>query len=371
MHSIIAKTLLSELLPLFLFLGGMPQGPTGQPAGAAEVLKYVPAGAQMVATADLGSILPAALLGFRGLKHEAFMKDDKRLQRDYERLEQELDRGLKMASAMMQIDPARDLRYGTFSFAFGKKKEKPQWLAAIGGNLKLEFAEQLASMMRSEATQQLGNGHFYEAKSQRKPSLGYTNDGVLLAGTVDLVKAALQKRPGKMAFVAKFMASQFDMQSVATVGFDPNTIAKLATEAEKTVPLASELKGLYAAMRYSGARLVVHSKSAKSTPRFQQILDGWGLMMTGVEALVRGGLQIGQALITDKAHKKLPPAFQTLAKHRTALLRYLTRNFPTKTPSHSVSVQPRQRLVTLDYSGSSLLGGLPLLISGSGFFMIR
>jgi|GEM_PF-5543400 hypothetical protein len=370
MQAIAAKTLLSELLPLFLFLGGMPQGPTGQPAGAAEVLRYVPAKAQMVATVDLGSVLPAALAGFRAMENEPFLKDDERLQRDYKKFQQELDRGLKMASAMMQIDPTKDLRYATFSVVFGKEKEKPLWMASVGGNLRLEFAEQLASMMRTEDDQPLGQGHFYEAKSERKPSLGFTDDGVLLAGSAKLVKAALKKKRKKPSSIVKLMTSQYDDKSIATAGFHPNAIRKLAVKAEKALPIAKQVNGLYAAMRYSGSRLVIRGKSKKSTSQFRQVLDGWGLMMTGTELLLRGGLEIGQAVIAGKPNKKVPAPLRIMTKHRKTLLRYITRHLPAKPPTHSVSVQPRQRLITLDYQGSSLLGSIPLLISGSGYFIL-
>jgi hypothetical protein len=355
--------MLSQLLVMLMMLW-LPAKPTGTPAPAATVLRYVPANATVVATMDVGSVARAALDGFRDLGRQPFVKGVAPVKAVYAKMSRQLSMALRMVSSVTGIDPAKDLRYLTLSVV---NKRRPEWVVAVGGNLREASVERLAGANKAAAGQRLGHGKLYASSKPGNPSLGWTGDGVLLVGELSLVKSLLKRRPQPNALV-RLMRQLHDR----------NTMIALAAQADKQLerqlrrnlqpPMRAVGQGLssvYLGVRYDGTRLALQAKRPAMVQRYKKVLDGAGAYLAAAELTFHGSLKVTDGVLAPQ-DRGLPPQLAALAKHKRPLLRYIHKRLPRPRSSHRVST--RARLARLDYRGSRISGIIPLALLGAAIF---
>jgi len=354
--------MLPQLLVLLMTLW-LPAKPTGQPAPAATVLRYVPTNASVVATVDIGSVARSALDSFRDLGQQPFVKGAPPVAAVYAKMSQQLNMALRMITSVTGVDPAKDLRYLTLSVV---NKRRPDWVVAVGGNLREESVDRMAAANKAGPARPVGHGKLYVSSKPGNPSMGWTGDGVLLVGEPALVKSLLRRRPRPGALVR-----------LAKPLHDRGTVIALVARADKQLErqlrrnlqppmraVGQELSAVYLGVRYNGARLALQAKRPAMVQRYKKVLDGAGSYMAAAELTLHGTLKVTDGVLSPK-DRGLSPELAALAKHKKALLGYIHRRLPKAPTSHRVSINRGARLARLDYRGSRISGVLPLTILGA------
>jgi hypothetical protein len=355
--------ILPQLLIMLMMLW-LPAKPTGQPASAATVLRYVPADATIVATVDIGSVARAALDGFRDLGNQPFVKRVAPVKAVYAKMDQQLGMALRMISSLTGIDPAKDLRYLTLSVV---NKRRPDWVVAVGGNLREASVERLAGANKAAPAQRVGHGKLYASTKRGSPSLGWTGDGVLLVGEVSLVKSLLQRRP-RPGVLARLMRPLHDRGTMIALAAQSDKQLERQLRRNLQPPMRAVGEGLssvYLGVRYDGTRLALQAKRPAMVQRYKRVLDGTGDYMAAAELTLHGTLKVTDGVLVPR-DRGLTPELAALAKHKRPLLRYIHKRLPKPRSSHRVSTQAR--LARLDYRGSRISGVIPLALIGATFF---
>ena len=346
------------IMLLFLWLPGQQQG---QPANAQTVFRYVPARADITVSLDAGSWTASAMKGFKGLGQEAFIRRSPKFSQAFKKADRAIQQGLVMLKLMGHFDPMQDLRWITMSVDLSARP--PKMLVAAGGSFQPTLVERIAAARGAKA-KRLPNGRLFPASRPKKPSLGWTNDDVLLIGDRSLMEPLLRRKP-RPTKLARLAMSLHDGRSFLTAAMRPkNVFAKKALRSELPrflLPLSDSLQGIAMALRYDGLRLAFAGRNGRVLGRYRQILDGVGDYLAGAERLARGSLKIGDGLVVPQDARFFPRTLQPLVTHKAAVLRYVRRHVAlAASPSHRVAIDGRHRLVTLTYNGSRYAGLVPL-----------
>lgn len=344
---------------MILALLWLPARPSGTPAAPATLIKYVPTDAHLVATIDAGSIAKAALDAFQDLGRQPFVKGSPELSRTYKQIDQKLNMGLRMLTSTMGIDPFKDLRYITVSVVGDRN---PRWLVMVGGKINLALVERIAAASRAGKPQKQRMGMFFPGRSQSQPSFGFTSDGVMLAGTEELVMGALKKKP-RRGELAGIVASQVDRNTPISVAVRPTRRVGRRMERMLDPPfntLGNKCGAMFVSMRYDGTRIALQGKKRGIISRYRSILDGVGNYIAASELVLQGTLRVVDGVISPR-DRGLPPPLVELARHKKSLLKYVSARLPRIRPSHSTRVDNRRRLAQLNYKGGRVAGVIPMV----------
>jgi hypothetical protein len=353
---------LPQLMALLMMLW-LPTKPTGHPAPASTVLRYVPTDATAVITVDIGSVASSALAGFRDLGNQPFVKGVKPVAAAYGQMSKQLNMALRMISSVTGVDPAKDLRYLTLSVV---NRRRPEWVTAVGGNLREELVERLAGARKAGPAQRVGHGKLFASSRRGNPSFGWTGDGVLLVGEAALVRSLLQRRPRPGA-LARLVRPLHDGKTMIAMAARVDKQLERQLRRKLKPPMRAvgqQLASIYLGVRYDGARLALQARRPAMVARYRKVLDGAGSYMAAAELTFHGTLKVTDGVLSPR-DRGLPPELAALAKHKRALLGYIHRRLPQPRTSHRVSVNRAARIARLDYRGSRISGVLPLTLLGA------
>src|SRR5688572_17364181 len=178
-----------EVITLLLGLSGLgltanPKAPT-----ADQALQYAIAEPDVAVYIDLASVLPGNIKVLGQVADQPQIKASPELAATIRKAVAEIEGARGVAKMTIGIDVATDITDATL-FTQILPGADQRFVLAVHGRFTADHLNRAAALAKG-SVQKIGGGGIVDAGPQ-EPAFGLTRDGVLLAGTVDLVRERLE-----------------------------------------------------------------------------------------------------------------------------------------------------------------------------------
>jgi hypothetical protein len=179
---------ITELITLLLSLSGFgvqanPKAPTADAS-----LQYAIPDPDLVIQVDAQTVIPNNYKLLVALPNKPEIKASPELSQLVRQAVGQLEGARGLAKGATGIDIATDINDATMFLQFGAKKD-PDFVATVHGKFSTALVDKIGKMTKGNVTK-VGGGMMVETGGN-DPAVGVTKDGVLLAGTPNLVRDRL------------------------------------------------------------------------------------------------------------------------------------------------------------------------------------
>ena len=188
-----------EIITLLLGLAGFGLQPNPKAPTADQSLQYAMPNADIVVQFDVNSVVPNNYKALLALPNMPQIKASPELSKIVRQVVSEIDGARGIAKTATGIDLSTDIYDATMFLQIVPNKD-PNFVAAVRGKLTTSVVDKIAKMSNKQAVK-VGGGMMIETGAN-DPAIGITKDGVLLAGTPNLVRDRLAdtwKAPARAA----------------------------------------------------------------------------------------------------------------------------------------------------------------------------
>jgi hypothetical protein len=202
-----------EVILLLLGLSNFGLQTNPNPPTADAALQYAMPDADIVLHVDAATFVPNNYKALIQLQSQPQIKSSAELSKLVRELVAEVDGGRGLVRSMVGIDPTTDVQSATVSLQL-QPRQDPSFVAAVRGKFTPASIEKIAKLTSKQATK-IGGGVMVELGGD-EPAIALTRDGVLLAGTPQLVrdrladtwKAPARPAGGSLSFAAEAIAAK-------------------------------------------------------------------------------------------------------------------------------------------------------------------
>lgn len=201
-----------EVITLLLGMSGFGLQPNPKAPSADASLQYAMAESDVVAHFDALSVVPGNYKLLQNLPNQPQIKASPDLAKLVRQTLGEVEGARGLARTATGIDMVTDINDATVFVQIVPKSE-PRFVAVVHGKFSTTTVDKIAKMSRGTVSK-VGGGMMVEKGND--PAIGVTKDGVLIAGTADLVRDRLgdtwktpARAPGSnLAFAAEVLGAK-------------------------------------------------------------------------------------------------------------------------------------------------------------------
>jgi hypothetical protein len=313
-----------ELITLLLGASGFGLSNNPKPATPDQALQYAIPNADVVGFFDVASVVPGNYKLLTQLADQPQIKASPELAKAVRQALGEVEAARGLAKTTIGIDPATDIDDVSAFFQFVPKHD-PNIVLTVHGRFKTELIDKIATMTH-QASAKAGGGTFVETGEGN--GVGLTKDGVLIAGTLTLVKdrvADTWKAPPHAAGSnLGYAADMLVGNPVFAVSLTPSPVAKSALlENDKDRNYGTDLikrgKMLSLALYHDGLGWSWVDSSKAGLDSMAQVSDGLVDLFRAAQLAPRGFAKM--ALGALDSYRGVDKQVDELIRHKADLMK--------------------------------------------------